>query len=225
MRGFSGEWLYYGNQEGTVRICEASGSLEDEANGTSYVLRKDEGADVYYATNRESPQTGELRKVLRVHDNVLLFLGDRNPILLRKGIRFKAPREKIRGRWHYAVQLNEVFYYDAEFDLDARKMVEISSAMHEGHVRSEARSLELLLDAQAELALQGDDVVYHFARLGAEFLVLEGSYPASIRNGYKILMQRVQAPNAGAASEAKQQADGQRKATKRTKKAHSQKTK
>jgi hypothetical protein len=33
--------------------------------------------------------------------------------------------------------------------------------------------------------------VYHFARLGADFLVLEPSYAASVQNGYKILMERV----------------------------------
>ena len=192
--GISGEWVYYGNREGTVRISEASGILEDGTNGTSCVLREEKGTGLRCAARKGSSHPGDVRKILRVHEDVLLFLGVKNPILVRKGGRFQAPREKIRGCWHYAAQLNEAFYYDAEFDLDARKMVEISRSEHGGHIRSEGRPLEPLLDAQAELALQAGGVVYHFARLGAEFLVLEGSYATSTRNGYKILLERVQAP-------------------------------
>jgi hypothetical protein len=87
--------------------------------------------------------------------------------------------------------MNEAFYYDAEFDLDAGKMVEISRSESGDHIRGAARQLKVLLDAQAELALQADGSVYHFVRLGADFLVLEPSYAASARNGHKILMERV----------------------------------
>ena len=213
--GISGEWVYYGNREGTVRISATSGILEDGTSGTSYVLREEGGSGVRYVAGQAGPHPGDARKLLRVHEDVLLFLGVKNPILVRKGVRFQTPREKIRGRWHYAAQMNEVFYYDAEFDLDVRKMVEISRSEQGRHVRSEGRPLELLLDAQAELALQAGGVVYHFARLGTEFLVLEGSYATATRNGYKILLERVQASRgAKQAAEKKQRTDGQRKAVK-----------
>jgi hypothetical protein len=203
--GISGEWLYYGNQDGTVRIDEAVGVLEDGTARTSYVLLEEQGPGWRRAAKKGSSHPGDVRKILRVHEDVLLFPGVKNPILVRKGARFTAPREKIRGRWHYARQMNEAFYYDAEFDLDAGKMVEIS-----GHTRNEARPLERLLDAQAELALRADGAVSHFTRLGADFLVLEPSYATSTRNGYKILMERAQAPLKQAKTKKPRQADGQK---------------
>ena len=192
--GISGEWHFYGNQSGTVRIREESGILEDETTGISYVLLAEEGAGRRRVARKDGSHPGDVRKIVLVHENVLLFLGVKNPILVREGARFRAPREKIRGRWRYAAQMNETYYYDAEFDLDAGKMVEISRSESGGHIRSEGRPFERLFDAQAELALQADGVVYHFARLGSDFLVLEGSYATSTRNGYKILMERVQSP-------------------------------
>jgi hypothetical protein len=195
--GIGGEWFYYGSRDGKLRIDENSGVLEDSASRTSYVLLEDKGVHRRSAVRKGSTQPGEARGILRMHEDVLLFLGVKNPILVRAGARFTPPREKIRGRWHYAAQINEAFYYDAEFDLDARKMVEISRSENGGHVRSEARPLEALLNAQSECALRSSDgSVYHFTRLGADFLVLEPSYAASSRNGYKILMARTQTPAA-----------------------------
>jgi len=191
--GITGEWYYYGNQDATVRIDEASGILEDGTIDTSYVLLGEQGTDWRSATKKGSSHPGDVRKIFRVHQDVLLFLGVKNPILVRKGTRFKAPREKIRGRWHYARQINEAFYYDAEFDLDAGKLVEISRTGHGGYTRSAPRTLEKLFDAQAELALRADGAVYHFVRLG-DFLVLEPSYASSTRDGHKILMERIRAP-------------------------------
>jgi hypothetical protein len=221
--GLSGEWHYYGNRDGTVRIDEASGMLEDETTRTSYVLLEEQGANWRRVAKKGGSPPGDTRKILRVHENVLLFPGDKHHILVRKVAPFAAPREKIRGRWHYAEQMNEAFYYDAEFDLDAGKMVEISRSENGGHTRSEGRLLETLLDARAELALRTNDAVYHFKRLGDDFLVLEPSYAASTRNGYKILLKKAQKPQAtkiakpaktrptdGENAVAKPQADGQR---------------
>jgi hypothetical protein len=204
--GISGEWAYYGNQDGTVRIDEASGIVE-EGTGASYDLLDAQGDGWRLAAKKGSSFPGDARKIRRMHEDVLLFSGVKNPILVRKGVLFKAPREKIRGRWHYAAQMNEVFYYDAEFDLDARKMVEISRPEGGSPMRGEDRPLEMLLDAQAELALRGaGGAVYHFTRLGGQFLVLEATY-ASTRHGHKILMERVpraaQQAKAAAASKTK----------------------
>ena len=212
--GISGEWVYYGNQEGTVRINETSGILEDGTNSANYVLREEKGAGLRYAAGKAGSYPGDVRAILRVHEDVLLFLGVKNPILLRKGASFKAPREKIRGRWHYAAQTNDAYYYDAEFDLDARQMVEISRSERGELVRSAGRPLEVLLDAQAEIALQSGGGIYHFTRLGADFLVLEPSYAASARDGYKILMEKMRSQGApeqaktksGAAKESKTKA-------------------
>ena len=187
--GFSGEWLYYGGQDVTVRIDEAAGILEDGT--TSYVLLAEQGPGWRRVAKRGDSHPGGVRRLFLMHENVLLFAGVKNPILVRKGSRFTVPRAKIRGRWHHARQMNEAFYFDAEFDLDAGKMVEISRSESGELVRSEARPLETLLDAQAELALRSDGVVYHLARLGADFLVLAPSYASSAQNGYKILMERV----------------------------------
>jgi hypothetical protein len=194
MLGISGEWVFYGNQDGKVRIDEASGILEDGTSRTSYVLLEEGGANWRRVARKGASHAGELRKLLRIHNDVLLFLGVKNPILVRKGARFKAPREKIRGRWHYAAQMNEAFYYDAEFNLDTWRMVEISPSKNGGHTRSAGRPLEVLLDAQTELALQSGGGLYHFARLGADFLVLEPSYATSTRDGYKLLMERMRSP-------------------------------
>ena len=192
--GISGEWHFYGNQGALVRIDETSGILEDGTTNTSYILLLEkQGVNWLRATQKRASHPGEARKILRMHENVLLFSGLKTPILVRKGARFTPPREKIRGRWHYAAQMNEAFYYDAEFDLDAKKMIEISRSENGNSIRSESRPLETLLDAQAELALRADGAVYHFTRLGADFLVLEPSYAASTRNGYKILLARTQA--------------------------------
>ncbi|MDR0239564.1 MAG: hypothetical protein LBI88_04960 [Deltaproteobacteria bacterium] len=213
--GISGTWGYYGNRDGAVRINEESGILEDGTSGASYVLLEEKEAGRRRVARKGASHPGDVRTLLRVHEDLLLFLGARNPILVRAGTRFKTPREKIRGRWHYAAQMNEIYHYDAEFDLDARKMVEISRSEQGGHIRSEDRPLELLLDAQTELALQAGGVVYHFERLGADFLVLEGSYATSARNGYKILMERVQAQRtAKQAAETAQRTDGRRRAAK-----------
>ncbi|MDR2694917.1 MAG: hypothetical protein LBC79_00860 [Deltaproteobacteria bacterium] len=189
--GIGGEWFFYGNRDATVRIDEASGLLEDVTARTSYVLHEEE-AGRHRAVRQRASRPGDARSLFRVHDDLLLFLGGgvKNPILVRKGALFRAPREKIRGRWHYARQLNEAFYYDAEFDLDAGKMVEISRSESGGLTRSAARPLERLLDAQAELALQADGAIYYFTRLGADFLILAPSYADSARNGHKILMER-----------------------------------
>ena len=210
--GFSGEWIYYGDQDAELRIDEESGLLEDGTTRTRYVLLEEQGAGRCRAARKVGSRPGEVRKICRMHADVLLFLGVKNPILVRKGARFKAPREKIRGRWRYAAQTNEAFYYNAEFDLDARKMVEILRSENGGYTRGEGRPLEMLLDAQAELALQAGDAVYHFARLGADFLVLEGKYAASTLNGYKILMEQVRAPRAEgeAKAEKTRQTDGRR---------------
>jgi hypothetical protein len=219
--GISGEWTYYGSRDGAVRIDEESGTLEDSTNRTSYILLEEQGeqgAKRRRAARKGSSQSGETRDILRMHENVLLFLGVKNPILVRAGARFKPPREKIRGRWQYAAQMNEAFYYDAEFDLDARKMVEISRSENGGQTRSEARPLETLLDAQAECALRSGGSVYHFTRLGADFLVLEPSYALSSRNGYKILMKKAQAAAQGTKTEKARQAEKKRtaKATRST---------
>ena len=187
--GFSGEWLYYGNRDATVRIDDAAGILEDGT--TSYILLEEQGPDWRRAVKRGDAHPAGVRGLFRVHENVLLFAGVKNPILVRKGTRFPAPREKIRGRWHHARQMTEAFYYDAEFDLDAGKMVEVSRSESGDLIRSEARPLETLLDAQAELAVRSGETVYHLARLGADFLVLAPSYASSAQNGYKILMERV----------------------------------
>jgi hypothetical protein len=187
--GISGEWLYYGQQDGTVRIDEKAAILEDGT--TSYTLLEEQVPGGRRVAKKGGSHSGGVRGIFRVHENVLLFPGVKNPILVRKGARFTAPRGKIRGRWHYARQMNEAFYYDAEFDLDAGKMVEISRSASGELMRSKARPFEVLLDAQAELALQADGAVYHFARLGADFLVLEPSYASSLQNGYKILMEKV----------------------------------
>ncbi|MCL1985889.1 MAG: hypothetical protein FWG59_05525 [Betaproteobacteria bacterium] len=207
--GIGGEWAYYGSREAVVRIDEESGSLEDGTS--SYSLFKEQGSNWCRVAKKGSAQPGDGRKLVRVQENVLLFLGAKNPVLVRKGAHFRMPREKIRGRWHYVQQMNELFYYDAEFDLDAGKMVEISRSESGGYVRSEGRQLKVLLDAQAELALQTDGAVYHFMRLGTDFLILEPSYATSSRNGFKILMERVQAPvKRPAKAETARQADGQR---------------
>jgi len=192
--GISGEWHYYGNQADTVRIDEESGIMEDDTTRTSYVLLEEQGADWRRAVKKGGSYPGDTRKILRVHKDVLLFTGVKNPILVRTGAHFRAPKEKIRGRWHYAAQMNEAYYYDAEFDLDAKKMVDISRSSSGGHTRSEGRPLEPLMDARHELALRADGAVYHFTRLGADFLVLEPMYAASARNGYKILMKKAQTP-------------------------------
>ena len=194
--GFSGEWFFHGNRDGKVRIDDAPGILEDGTTRTSYVLLEERGADWRRVVRQGVSNPGSPRKVLRVHDNVLLFLGVKNPILLREGVRFMPPREKIRGRWHYAAQLNEAFYYDAEFDLDAWEMVEIVRSESGEYTRSAGRPLEVLLDAQVELAVRSGVGVYHFVRLGADFLVLEPSYAKSSLNGHKILMTRAQVPDA-----------------------------
>ena len=190
--GISGEWFFYGNRDGKVRIDEESGVLEDGTTRTSYVFLEEGGANWRRVARKGTAHPGDERKLLRVHADVLLFLGVRNSILVREGARFKAPREKIRGRWHYAAQMSEAFYYDAEFDLNAWMMVEISRSEHGGHTRSAGRPLEVLLDAQAELAVRSGGGVYHFTRLGADFLVLEPSYATPIRSGHRILMTRVQ---------------------------------
>ena len=191
--GMSGEWVYYGNLEGKVCIDEESGVLEDGTISTSYVLLEGQGANQRRATKKGSSHPGGVREVQRIHEDIVLFLGVKNPILVREGARFTAPREKIRGRWHYAAQMNETFYYDVEFDLDAWEMVEITRSASGGETRSAGRPLEKLLDAQMELAVRSGGAVYHFTRLGADFLVLEPSYAKSILNGYKILMERTQA--------------------------------
>ena len=209
--GISGEWNFYGNQTDLVRIDEASGFLKDGTANASYVLLEEQGVNWRRVAKQGGSHPGEARKLLHMHEHVLLFQGVKNPILIRKGARFTAPREKIRGRWHYAAQMNEAFYYNAEFDLDARKMVEISRSENGGYIRGEGRPLEMLLDAQAELALRADGTVYHFTRLGADFLVLQPSYATSTRNGYKILLARAQAPHAAkvAKAVAEPQADTQ----------------
>ena len=212
--GISGGWFFYGNRDGKVHIDEESGILEDGTSGTSYVLLEEQGADWRRVARKGAP--GDVRKIRRVNENVLLFLGVKNPILVREGARFTPPREKIRGRWHYATQMNEAFYYDAEFDLDTRKVVDISRSESGGHIRGEARPLEMLLDAQVELALRTDGTVYHFMRLGADFLVLEPSYGTSVRNGYKILMARTQALKQ-TKTETTRQADTQSRTTKAAK--------
>jgi hypothetical protein len=195
--GISGEWYFYGNQNDTVRISEEAGILEDGTTGISYVLLADEGFGRHrVVAGKGGSHSGDVRTILHVHENLLLFLGIKNPILVRKGVRFKALREKIRGCWHYAAQMNNTYYYDAEFDLDSGKIVDISRSESGAYIRSEGRSFELILDAQAELALQAGGVVYHLTRLGADFLVLEGSYATSTRNGYKILLERVCASQA-----------------------------
>ena len=192
--GISGEWLYYGEHGGgVVRIDESSGILED--GRARYLLLEEQGGR-RRALRQGGGTPGDTRVLVRAHEDLLLFLGVKNPILVRKGARFQAPREKIRGRWHYAAQTNEAFYYDAEFDLDARKMADISRSESGGLVRSADRPLEILLDAQIECALRSDGAVYHFMRLGADFLVLEPSYAASSRNGYKILLERARPPDA-----------------------------
>ena len=206
--GISGEWFYYGTRDGTVRIDEESGILEDGTSSVSYVLLEEQGGHQRLAAKRGSPYPGDVRKILRVHENVLLFPGVKNPILVRKGALFKAPPEKIRGRWHYVAQMNETFYYDVEFDLDAGKMVEISRSAHGDHVRNEARLLETLLDARHELALRTEDAVYHFTRLGSDFLVLEPSYSDAARNGYKILMERARSRRGTKQSTTKNNAAG-----------------
>jgi len=200
--GISGAWFFYGDRDGKVRIDETSGVLEDGTTRTSYVLLEAGGANWRRVARKGVAYSGDERKLLRVHNDVLLFLGARNPILVRESARFKAPREKIRGRWHYAAQANEAFYYDAEFDLDAWQMVEISQSERGELTRSAVRSLEVLFDAQAELALRSDDGVYHFARLGADFLVLEPSYATSA-DGYKILMERMRSQRAPQQTDAK----------------------
>ena len=177
-----------------VRIDEASGILEDGTTRTSYVLLEEQGVNRLRAAKNNASHPGDTRKILRMSENLLFFSGARNSILVRKGAHFAAPKEKIRGRWHYAEQMNETFYYDAEFDLDAGKMTEISRQENGVLVRGEDRPLETLLDARTELALRAGDAVYHFKRLGADFLVLEPSYATSSRNGYKILMTRAQPP-------------------------------
>ena len=201
--GISGEWFFYGNRDGKVRIDETSGILEDGTTRTSYVLLEGEGANWRRVARKGAAHSGDERKLLRVHNDVLLFLGVRNSILVREGARFKAPREKIRGRWHYAEQTNEAFYYDAEFDLDAWQMVEISRSERGELTRSAVRPIEVLFDAQAELAVRSGGGVYHFARLGADFLVLEPSYATSTRDGYKILMERMRSPRASQQADAK----------------------
>jgi hypothetical protein len=229
MPGIGGEWHFYGNQDATVFIDEASGILEDRTRGASYVLGEEQKTGRRKVAGKGGSHPGDGRAIIHAHKDVLLFLGVKNPILLRKGAHFKTPREKIRGRWHYAVQTNEAFYYDAEFDLDAGKMVEISRPESGGHTRSADRPLEMLLDAQAELAVQSDGAIYHFARLGADFLVLEPSYATSSRDGYKILMARTQAPKTmpGANTNKPEQADknsGTAKAAKASKSVKSSKT-
>ena len=209
--GISGEWIFYGNQAGKVRIDEASGILEDGTSRTQYLLFEEGGAEWRCVARKDAAHSGDARKLLRVHTDLLLFLGVKNPILVREGARFKAPRKKIRGRWHYAAQMNEAFYYDAEFDLDAWQMVEISPSKNGGHTRSAGRSLEVLLDAQTELALQSGGGLYHFARLGSDFLVLEPSYATSTRDGYKILMEKMLSPGV------QQQADTKSRAAKASK--------
>jgi hypothetical protein len=193
--GLSGEWFYFGSQNQLVRIDEASGMLEDGATRASYVLLGEQGTDKHRAVAKGGAHPEE-RQLIRLQDNLLLFLGNKNPILLRKGARFAAPREKIRGRWRYAAQMNAAYYYDAEFDLDAKKMVEISRSADGSLLSGQERPLETLLDGQNELALRAKGTVYHFTRLGADFLVLEPSYASSLQNGYKILMVKSQAPRA-----------------------------
>ena len=215
--GISGEWHFYGNLDGAVRISEESGILEDEISGTRYILLKEEEAGRRRVVRQGGAHPGDVRAILRMHEDLLLFLGAKNPILVRKGARFRTPREKIRGRWHYAAQMNETYYYDAEFDLDAGHIVEISRSESGRIMRSEGRKFELLLDAQAELALQSGGVVYHFTRLGADFLMLEPSYATSSRNGYKILLERVQALRGAkpTKTETTRQADTKSKAAKK----------
>ena len=207
--GISGEWVFYGGEDGTVRIDEASGILEDVSSRTRHVLSGEQG-NRRRAVKKGSSHPGNARDLIRVHDDLLLFPGVKNPILVRRGARFPLPREKIRGRWHYAEQLNETFYYDAEFDLDARTVVDISRSEDGELVRSAGRPLEVLLDAQVECALRAGDCVYHFARLGANFLVLEPSCAKSSRNGYKILMEKAPAPDAAPPKKAKKNAPGGR---------------
>jgi hypothetical protein len=74
--------------------------------------------------------------------------------------------------------------------------VDISRSEDGAPARGAGRSLELLLDAKAECALQSEDAVYHFARLGANFLVLAASHAKSSLNGFKILMEGAQSPGA-----------------------------
>jgi hypothetical protein len=178
-----------------VRIDEASGVLKDETTRTSYVLLETQG-NRRRAVRQGSAHPGDARDLVQVHEDLLLLLGVKNPILVRRGTRFHPPREKIRGRWHYAAQLNDAYYYDAEFDLDAREVVDVTRPESGELARSAGRPLEALLDARAECALRSGISVYHFTRLGADFLVLEPSYARSSRNGYKILMVKVQTPDA-----------------------------
>jgi hypothetical protein len=202
--GIGGEWVWYGEQDAAVRIDEAAGILEDGSSRTRYVLLEAQGDRRRAVRQRVRP--GDARDMVRVHEDLLLFLGVKNPILVRRGTPFHPPREKIRGRWQYAAQLNETFYYNAEFDLDARTVADITRPESGELARNAGRPLEFLLDAQVECALRSGDAVYHFTRLGADFLVLEPSYARSSRNGYKILMVKAPAPGTAQRTKPKRRA-------------------
>lgn len=206
-----GEWLVYGGNA-VLRIEEKSDVVIalNGGEGVRYDVSAKEPF-VLRLTRKGSTRPEDERKIVKIHENILLFQAiGRTTILLRKNARPHTPREKIRGRWRRAAQDSDRYYYDAEFDFDAKSVVEFSGATAaSARQQGNAEQLKVISETSRELVVQRGESVYSFTRLGKNFLAAQVSGPSAAL-GSDLFLLRASSPGTNSGKAARAENSGAR---------------